>query len=193
MKKSTLVLCLFLFNLGFLSAQYGGPRLFLDIPSIYFHVPDAEKIGDRMGAGIDAAFNMGTHWSVARIGGGATFTVAPQAEDVGKSVQNLPFVNLEVGVGKYRTNGNQCAKTKHNAFTAMAKAGVRHTFYTGDLRTADNTGVTDLAVGAEFGYFFIRDIFKNYEVVLNGVYLTKQKVVQANFGFKLFLNLRADR
>ena len=51
----------------------------------------------------------------------------------------------------------------------------------------------DYTVGAEFGYFFIRDVFKNFEVFLDGRYHTKAEVVSANFGFKMFLNLRANR
>ena len=73
----------------------------------------------------------------------------------------------------------------------MAKGGLFYNF-----RKAEE-GVEverlDYTVGAEFGYFFIRDVFRNFEVVLSGNYSTKSKVVGANLGFKMFLNLRADR
>jgi len=173
-------------------AQYGGPRLFLDLPVIYAHSPNVEKFNDRVGAGAEAAMNFGTHWSVARIGGGGTFTLNPKAEDVGDSFKATPYGILEVGVGKYRSNGNRCAKTKQNAFTAFAKGGLRYT-YNPDAILKSDKGVLDFSLGAEFGYFFIRDIFKNYEIFTAANYLTKSKVVQVNFGFKLFLNLRADR
>jgi hypothetical protein len=43
------------------------------------------------------------------------------------------------------------------------------------------------------GYFFIRDVFKNTEVFLDGNYFVNSKIIGVNFGFKMFLNLRADR
>lgn len=175
-------------------AQYGGPRLFLDVPVIYFTSPDVEKIGNRLGAGLETTMNVATHWSTARIGGGASFTVDPKADDVGDSFLTTPYGVLEVGVGMYRTNGNKCSKTHANAFTALAKGGLLYTFDTRNLTAAgDNTTGLDYTVGAEFGYFFIRDVFKNYEVFLDGRYHTKAQVVSARFGFKMFLNLRANR
>jgi hypothetical protein len=160
------------------------PRLFLDIPSIYLAAPDVQKVGNRLGAGADAAFNIGTHWSVARVTGGAVFSMDPKSGDVGKSFLTSPFAALEVGLGKYRSNGNRCAKSFQSAFTAMAKGGVRYDF---------QAKQTDYTVGAEFGYFFIRDMFKNYEVFASANYLTQAKVISASLGFKLFLNLRASR
>ena len=81
------------------TAQYGGPRLFLDVPSIYFNAPDVEHIGDRLGGGAEIAMNVGTHWGVARLGGGATFTLDPKADDVGKSFLTTPYAILEAGAG----------------------------------------------------------------------------------------------
>lgn len=170
-------------------AQYGGPRLFLDLPIIYATAPNVEKIGNQLGAGLETAMNVGTHWGVARLGGGATFTLDPKADDVGDSFLTTPFARFEAGAGMYRSNGNKCAKTKQNAFTALAKGGIVYNFQ-------EIVGVEDqldFTVGAEFGYFFIRDVFKNYEVFLSGNYHTKAEVISANFGFKMFLNLRADR
>lgn len=192
MKKSLLAVAFAAYAV--VAQAQGGPRLFLDLPEIYFHAPDVENFTDRLGAGAAAAMNIASHWSTARIGGGATFTLAPEAEDVGKSFRATPFGILEVGVGKYRSNGNRCAKTKQNAFTAIAKGGMRYTFIPKDDRApGGDTGTLDFSVGAELGYFFIRDIFKNYEIFTAAHYLTKSKVAQVNFGFKLFLNLRANR
>lgn len=173
------------------TAQYGGPRLFLDVPAIYFNAPDVEHIGDRLGGGAEIAMNVGTHWGVARLGGGATFTVDPKADDVGESFLTTPYALLEAGAGLYRSNGNKCAKTNQNAFTALAKAGLFYNF----AKAEEGVEVErlDYTVGAEFGYFFIRDVFKNFEVFLSGNYYTKSKVVGGNFGFKMFLNLRANR
>lgn len=179
-----------LFTMTFCAqAQYSGPRLFLDIPNIYFNAPDVEKIGNRFGPGIETAFNVGTHWSVARLGGGLTYTLDPKAEDVGESTLLTPYALLEAGAGMYRSNGNKCAKTKQNAFTVLAKGGLFYNFRKEE--TGETLDRLDYTVGAEFGYFFIRDVFKNYEIFLSGNYFTKAKVVGANFGFKMFLNLRA--
>jgi hypothetical protein len=173
-------------------AQYGGPRLFLDVPVIYFAAPDVEHIGNNLGAGAEVAMNVGTHWSTARLGGGAMFTLDPQADEV--KVLSTPYGLLEVGAGIYRSNGNKCAKTHSNAFTAMAKAGLFYNFNTQESEPGgEKPDGLDYTVGAEFGYFFIRDVFKNFEVFLDGRYHTKAEVIAGNFGFKMFLNLRANR
>ncbi|MEZ4920458.1 MAG: hypothetical protein R2792_15250 [Saprospiraceae bacterium] len=171
-----------------LSAQYSGPRLFLDVPVIYAVAPDVSNLKNQLGAGTDIAFNVASHWHTVRIGGGSTFTVDPNADDVGESFVPSPFALLEAGVGMYRSNGNKCAKTKSNAFTAMAVVGTRYTFKTEKTKGAEGF---DFGVGAEFGYFFIRDIFRNHEVFLRGTYYPESKVTAATFGFKMFLNMRA--
>jgi hypothetical protein len=175
----------------FAQAQYSGPRLFLDIPSIFITAPDVSKIANNAGAGLETAFNVGTHWSVARVGGGATLTLDPKSNELGESIATTPYIIGEVGIGKYRSNGNQCAKTHRPAFTAMGKAGVRYDF----LKSVPNTTVQrlDYSAGIELGYFFIRDIFKNYEVFAKSNYYFKSERISADFGFKVFLNLRADR
>jgi hypothetical protein len=181
MKKC--ILASLLLTLAWAANAQKEPRLFLDVPALYVTAPDVSKIGNRLGAGADIDFNVGTHWSVARLGGGAVFSLDPKSSDVSKSFLTAPFAAFEVGLGKYRSNGNRCAKTYQAAFTAMAKGGLRYDFQAKQM---------DYTAGAELGYFFIRDMFKNYEVFLSGNYLTKSKVVMASFGFKLFLNLRAS-
>ena len=175
-----------------LQAQYSGPRLFLDVPVLYVTAPDVSDLGNRLGAGTDIAFNVASHYHTVRVAGGATFTVDPQADNVGDSFVTRPYAALEGGVGLYRSNGNKCAKTKQNAFTAMAVLSGRYNFKTSNLPdgVSDNSGF-QFGVGAELGYFFIRDIFRNYEVFLRGTYYTEQKVASANFGFKMFLNMKA--
>ncbi len=189
---------LFLINLLFSAAVFGQsvlPRLFLDIPQLSIASPDVENIDRRAGVDLGTAMNLGTHWSTVRLGAGALFSVDASSTDVGDSFLTTPYGLFEVGVGKYRTNGNRCAQTKSNAFTAMAKGGVRYNFDTRKTKPAGETdgyGI-DYTVGAEFGYFYIRDVFKNFELFLQGNYHVNAKVISANFGFKTFLNLRADR
>ncbi|MBV6442908.1 MAG: hypothetical protein DYG98_19630 [Haliscomenobacteraceae bacterium CHB4] len=175
-------------------AQYSGPRLFLDVPVIYFAAPDVENIGNNLGAGAEVAMNVATHWSTVRVGGGAMFTVDPGADDVGDSFLTTPYGILEAGAGLYRSNGNKCAKTHANAFTAMAKAGLFYNFNTKETEPGgEKPDGLDYTVGAEFGYFFIRDVFRNFEIFLDGRYHTKAEVVSGRFGFKMFLNLKANR
>ncbi len=172
-------------------------RLFLDVPSIYLTTPDVEHAGNKLGLGAGFAMNVGTHWSVARLGIGASVTADPQSDDFEKSINTTPYALIEVGAGKYRSNGDRCAKTKRAAFTAMGKAGLRYYFDTRKSEPGielDDAGYgVDYTVGAELGYFYIRDVFKNMEVVMDANYHTQAKVISVSFGFKLFLNLKADR
>jgi hypothetical protein len=192
-KFKLLIPGLLLFTFHSLSAQY-GPRLFLDVPGIFFTAPDAKNIGSNMGAGTDASFNIATHNTVIRMGGGSLFTVNPKAEDLIKSFLITPFVKIEAGAGKYRSNGNKCAKTHRPAFTALAKAGIRYNFYPPKNRPdGTESGAIDYSVGTEFGYFYIRDIIKNYEVFASGNYYLKSKTVAAEAGFRVFFNLRGRR
>lgn len=171
-----------------------GPRLFLDIPHLYFVSPDVENIGNVLGAGVGTAINVGTHWGVLRAGGGATFTIDPKSNDIGSTLLTTPYGLAEAGIGFYRSNGNKCAKSNRAAYTLMAKAGTRYRFDTRDLKIADDPfyGI-DYTVGAELGYFYIRDMFKNFETTISADYFTQAKAVGITAGFKVFLNLRADR
>lgn len=194
MKKSFLLLAAFAAFVTITRAQEAKlPRLFLDIPVIHLAAPNVELVGNRIGVGAGTAMNFATHWSTARIGGGAVFSMDPQSKDVEETFVTTPYALFEVGAGKYRTNGNQCSKTKSKAYTAMAKAGVRYAFISDPL---EPDGVApekfDVTVGAELGYFFIRDVFRNTEVFLDANYHVNSKIISANFGFKMFLNLRSS-
>lgn len=195
MKKNFLLLaaCVALTTAAFSQQTAKLPRLFLDIPVVHLASPDVTLIANRIGLGLGTAMNFGTHWSTARIGGGAVFSMDPQSKNVEETFVTTPYALVEVGAGKYRTNGNQCSKTKSKAFTAMAKAGVRYAFITEALEPEGEVpDKFDVTVGAELGYFFIRDVFKNTEVFLDGNYHVNSKIISANFGFKMFLNLRSS-
>lgn len=194
MKKSFLLFAAFAAFVTLTNAQEAKlPRLFLDIPVIHLAAPNVELVGNRIGIGAGTAMNFATHWSTARIGGGAVFSMDPQSKNVEETFVTTPYALAEVGAGKYRTNGNQCSKTKSKAYTAMAKAGVRYAFISDPL---EPDGVApekfDVTVGAELGYFFIRDVFRNTEVFLDANYHVNSKIISANFGFKMFLNLRSS-
>ncbi|MBK8192284.1 MAG: hypothetical protein IPK76_03500 [Lewinellaceae bacterium] len=194
LKPALLFTLLFTLSSLGVQAQYGGPRLFLDVPSFYFHTPDVENTGHRLGAGMDVAMNVGTHWSVARLGLGTTFTFDPQAEDFGNTTLWGPYAALEAGAGMYRTNGNECVKSHQSAFTVLGKVGMRYDFNSDAVRfdTAKTPEQFDFTLGVELGYFYIRDVFRNMEFVVSGNYHTQAKVISGNIGFKFFLNLRAN-
>jgi hypothetical protein len=182
MKK--FIIPIFCLATAFAAQAQNGARLFLDLPSIYLTAPNVEKVGNLLGAGAETAFNVGTHWCNARIGGGAVFSLDPKSNDLGASFLTSPYALTEVGLGRYRSNGNQCAKTHQSAFTAMVKGGVRYDFQAKKI---------DYTVGGELAYFFIRDMFKNTEVFLDARYHTQAEAVAVNFGVKFFLNLKARR
>lgn len=192
MRKTLSILVLLLATTFCASAQYSGPRLFWDIPDFYAYTPDASALSDRVGIGAGTAFNVATYWGTARAGGGSTFTLEPNAEDVGDSFFATPYLFIEGGLGIYRSNGNRCAKSHQGAFTAMALAGLRQDFDTRSLSPADEADRYGFnwVLGAELGYFFIRDVFQNTEFVLRGTYYPTPQVLALQFGFKHFLNVR---
>jgi hypothetical protein len=189
---------LFIFPIFYLlscSFTHAQSRLFFDVPSVAFVAPDVAHIGNQLGLNLETAFNIGSHWSVARIGGGVNATVDPKSKQLEETFDAKPYFMTEVGLGKYRTNGNHCSRTNQNAFTAMIKGGLRYAFSTKKITPAselDRIGL-DYTLGVELGYFRIRDVFKNSEVVLASNYHLNAKVVSVSLGYKLFLNLRAER
>lgn len=184
---------LFLIGHTWVSAQY-GPRLFLDVPSLYVAAPDVQNIGNNLGLGTDISMNVASHNVVLRAGGGSLFTLDPQNSDVANAFLITPFVKLEAGAGKYRSNGNKCAKTHRPAFTTLAKAGVRYNFLPSNNRPEGTpSGEIDYNVGLEFGYFYIRDIIRNTEFFANGNYFLNSKTISAEIGFRTFFNLRGRR
>ncbi|MBK7407106.1 MAG: hypothetical protein IPJ40_02900 [Saprospirales bacterium] len=138
------VLLAFLFSTCSLMAfsQHTGPRLFWDIPNFYAAAPDISTIENQMGLGIGTAFNVATFWGTSRVGGGTTVTLDPKSADIGNSFLVTPYMLLEGGAGIYRSNGNQCAQTKHSAFTAMAVLGLRYDIDTRSLRPAGRPTIT---------------------------------------------------
>ena len=176
-----------------LSAQY-GPRLFLDAPGIYAAAPDVKNIANQLGLGADINMNIATHNAVLRFGGGSLFTVDPKSEDLLKSFLTTPYVKIEAGAGRFRSNGNKCARTHRPAYTAIAKVGARYNFFPPKNRPeATPSGQMDYTAGVELGYFYIRDIIKKNEIFLNSNYNLKAKTVSAELGLRVFFNLRGRR
>jgi len=157
-------------------------RMFLDIPSIYLHSPNVEELTTRSGLGLDAGFGLGTHNIMTKFSGGTTVTADFESNEIEKTVNWQPFLRLEAGAGLWRSNGNKCARHDSNAFTALPKAAVIYAFQPNEVQ---------FAVGAELGYFRIRDYFRNMELFLDGGYNLTTSSPYASFGFRQFLNLRS--
>jgi hypothetical protein len=193
MNKLLLPLCVFSALTTSVYAQE-GPRMFMDVPAIFVAAPDFENIKTNIGLGGAFAFNVGTHWSVVRVGAGVQATADPK-EDLQESLATTPFALFEAGGGMYRSNGDRCARTKRAAFTVLGKGGLRYYFDTRDeVASQDDTGYgLDYTVGAELGYFYIRDMFRNFEVVADINYHFNAERLSLTLGFKHFLNLRATR
>jgi hypothetical protein len=194
-KKSThFALYLLLLPLWSLAQNFDGPRLFLDVPAIYATAPSIKNVSNNAGLAGEILMNVATHHIVGRAGGGFIYSFDPQAKDFFTSTLSTPYVLLEFGAGNYRSNGNKCARTHRPAFTAIAKAGIMHQFLVGRNRPTDSpAGNFDYTVGLEFGYFYIRDIFRNSEVFVRSNYFIKSEAISLDLGLKIFLNLKADR
>lgn len=178
--------------LGPLAFAQSSPRLFLDFPSVYMVTTDAQRLSSNVGLGSDLSMNIATHHAVLRFKGGSTFTLNPKSTDLFASLNSVPFLALEAGVGRYRSNGNKCARTHRPAFTTMAKAGVSHFFFP-SLVTGEHPRSTDYYLGVELGYFYIRDIIRNSEVFASGNYYLQNNLIQVELGFRNFFNLRGRR
>lgn len=166
----------------FFSGQAQDARVFLDVPALYLHSSNVEKIQNNGGLGMDVGIGVGTHYLMTKLSAGSTVTADFQSDAIEETVLFQPFVRIEAGAGLWRSNGNQCAKHDSNAFTVMPKAAVLYAFEPQEVQ---------FAVGAELGYFRIRDYFRNSELFVDGGYNITASSFYANFGFRFFLNLRA--
>jgi hypothetical protein len=191
--KRLLIGTLFLCTAFVAHAQYGGPRLFWDVPGFYVTAPEVANISNQIGLSAETAFNVATHWATARAGFGTAFSLDPQSDQVDETFLTTPYFLVEGGLGLYRTNSNQCAASHRSAFTAMGIIGFRYNMDLRDSKPAEETESVfgpQFVLGAEFGYFFIRDVFRNTEFVLRGTYYPGAQVLSAQLGFKFFLNAR---
>jgi hypothetical protein len=180
-----------------LFSQDAVPRLFLDAPEIYLVLPNVNKTEsfNRSGAGIGLAMNVANYHATGRIGGNFAALAEPKADDFAKSVVLQYGGFLEGGVGLYRTNGNQCAKDKRGAYTAMLVGGVRYDVNSKPVILANDKYADgfDYTIGGEFGYFYIKDIIKNTEFTIRGDYFVQSQVVAVRLGMKVFWNLKGER
>jgi len=158
------------------------PRMFLDVPAIYAYSANLEAFEANSGLAMDIGFGLGSHNLMTRLSGGTAVTADFQSDEIEKTVNWLPFVKLEAGAGLWRSNGNKCSRHHSNAFTAIAKGA---TLYAFDAQEVQFT------VGAELGYFRIRDYKRNMEIFMDGGYNVTSSSPFAAFGLRYFLNLRA--
>lgn len=183
MKKHVFLTILLVALSSAMAFAQGLPRIFVDIPSISIFSPDVENFNDVFGAGAATHLNVGTHWGVARAGGGVDALIRTRDNNDEEQLYWSPYVNSEIGLGMFRSNGNKCAAHNQSAFTAMGLGGIRYDF---------KGSSASPYFGAEFGYFYIKDIFKNQEGFVRGEYFTESKTFAVRAGFRVFLNVKAD-
>lgn len=187
-----------LFIGGFAIGQSAVPRFFLDAPEIYVNAPNVNrnKSFDRAGLGVSAAMNVASYNGTIRGGGYFGSTVRPQEKELQEATVLHYGAFFETGLGMYRSNGNRCAKDFHGAYTAMVVGGLRMDLDNKAVRAAGVNGWPngfDYTVGAELGYFYIKDILRNTEFTLRGDYFFKQEVIGVRLGMKIFWNLKSGR
>jgi hypothetical protein len=174
--------CLF-FSTQFLSAQ-NEVRYFLEIPGLFAHTPDVEHIKNIAGLKGEIGFAAGSHFLMARTAFQFVSTLDPSAKNVEKTFYHQPIGRVEIGIGPYRTNGQRCTRSHQNAFSLQAKGAFLYNF---------EAKKPDYGVGLELGHFYIRDYFRNTELLLRSEYQLKSKKISLDFGFRFFLNLLAPR
>lgn len=176
----------------------GQIRSMIDAPAIYLTSRDVEHVLNREGLGLDFGYAIGTHWMMTKLSVGVHATADFDAENIDKTFFANPFGRLELGLGKWRSNGQQCAKNHQNAYSILAKGGVVYNF--GKRKADAENGIAavkadyDYFVGAELGLFYIKDMHKNSEYFINGGYMLRSKTIFAELGLRTFFNTRyADR
>ncbi|MBK6373520.1 MAG: hypothetical protein IPF67_10155 [Saprospiraceae bacterium] len=134
---------------------------------------------------------------MTKISAGVNATADFDAEKIDKTIFVNPFGRLEVGLGKWRSNGQKCAKTNSNAYTLLAKGGLVYNFGTKkadpENLIAERKANFDYFVGAELGLFFIKDMHKNSEYYLSGGYMLESKSIFGELGIRTFLNTLYSR
>lgn len=192
MKLLTLVFCSVM-----AFSTHGQIRSMIDAPSVYLTSRDVENALSKEGLGLDFGYGIGTHFFMAKISAGvnatADFNSDKEEIKIEKTILANPFAKFEVGLGKWRSNGQQCAKTNQNAFSLLAKGGLIYNFgkKEADLENGLKEDIKpnfDYFVGAELGMFFIKDMHKNSEYFLNGGYMLKSKTIFAELGIRTFFN-----
>ena len=110
MKLLTLIFCsLMAFS------THAQLRSMIDAPSVYLTSRDIENALSQEGLGLDFGYAIGTHFFMTKISAGVNATADFDAEKIDKTIFINPFGRLEVGLGKWRSNGQKCAKTNSNA------------------------------------------------------------------------------
>jgi hypothetical protein len=172
-------------------------RSMFDAPAIYLTSRDIENALNREGLGLDFGYAIGTHWMMVKLSVGAHATADFDAKKIDKTFFANPFGRIELGLGKWRSNGQQCAKNHQNAYSFLAKGGA---VYNMGKRKADiENGIGEIKadydyfLGAEVGLFYIKDMHKNSEYFINGGYMLRSKSIFAELGLRTFFNTRYSR
>ena len=190
--KITILTTLLLLILNSMSVAQ-NLRVFMDAPGIYAITTDIEAISENLGLGADVGIGFGTHNIMLKLSGGVTATADINSEDISESIFVNPFIQSEIGLGMWRTNGQHCSRNKQSAMTLLGKGGLLYNFGSRDgdveLEIPGKSDGLDYYLGMEFGLFRLRDNFKNTEFFLDGGYLLNSEEIFAKLGFRIFLKL----
>lgn len=195
MKKFLLLIpVLFFVCLSGVKAQL---RSMLDLPNVYLTSKDVLNIPSQEGLGLDVGWGLGTHFLMIKPIVGIDVTADFGNAEIARTLTYNPYAKLELGAGKWRSNGQRCAKTNAYAYTLLAKGGIKYNFGKREANqefTIDSIApFLDYYVALEFANFFIKDMRKNTEFYLVPGYSLKTKNFFAEAGIRHFINTLAER
>lgn len=194
--KKNFVLLTVLMLLSSLSV-HAQLRSMVDLPNVYLTSKDVLHIPNQEGVGLDFGWGFGTHYLMIKPSVGIDVTANFGNKEILKTLLYNPYAKLEVGAGKWRSNGQRCAKTNSYAYTLMAKGGIKYNFGKRDANAEYTIGkiesFLDYYVALEFANFFIKDMRRNSEFYLSPGYSLKSENFFAEVGIRHFINTLASR
>jgi hypothetical protein len=168
-----------------------------DAPNVYITSKDLLNIPKQEGVGLDFGYGFGTHFMMIKPIVGIDVTADLGNKEIVKTLTYNPYAKLEVGLGKWRSNGQKCAKTNAHAFTLMVKGGLLYNFGKRKADIANDVPAIDPAldyfIAAEFGNFYIKDYRKNTEFYISPGWSFKRKALMLDVGFRTFINTIAPK
>lgn len=196
MNKRILCLVFFCIATSSLFSQIQFRSMF-DLPNFYLTSKDLLHIPKQEGVGLDFGYGFGTHFLMIKPIVGIDVTADLGNEEIVKTLLYNPYAKFEIGLGKWRSNGQKCAKTNAHAFTLLLKGGVEYDF---GKRKADIVNeipaiepALDYYVAAEFGNFYIKDYRKNTEFYFSPGWSFKHKSLFLDLGIRAFINTIAPK
>lgn len=172
-------------------------RSMIDAPNVYLVSKDLLHIPNQDGVGLDFGWGLGTHFLMIKPIIGIDVTADFGNQELVKTLTYNPYGKLELGLGKWRSNGQRCAKTNAHAYTLLLKGGIKYNFGKRDanpeFEVAEVAPFLDYYVAGEFGNFFIKDMRKNTEFYIQPGWSFKSETLFLEVGIRNFINTLAKR